>query len=96
MSLLNDEQQRELGFDIAISILEDFLIDFYSDEFAVITSPEYLKWMAEQITERSAIWDADKMHRWIGYIQGVAIALSFTSLDIEKERVSNLRENLLT
>jgi hypothetical protein len=94
MSLLDDDQMKTLGFDIAISLQEDLFSGIKADEDASMTSPEYLMWMIKQITEYAAVMDADKIHRWIGYIQGVAIVTSLTSLDRERERVVILRKNL--
>lgn len=95
MTLLNDEQQRELGFNIAMSILKDFLESYEPDKQANILSPKYLTWMATEITQNAAVMDADKMHRWIGFIQGVAMAINLTNLDTEMDRVRNLKQNIL-
>lgn len=96
MSLLDDMEMKELAFDIAMSLLDDLLNGVMPDENASVASAEYLAWMATKITENSAVMDVDKAHRWIGYIQGVAIVTSLTNLDTERERVSNLREAILT
>ena len=95
MSILNDDESRELGFDIAMSLLQELFLDVKPDECANISSSEYLAWMATEISCHAATMDADKMHRWIGYIQGVAIVTSLTNLDQERERVALLRRNIL-
>lgn len=95
MSFFNEEQMKELAFDIALSLSEELFANIKPDQLANIASPEYLAWMATEIFTHSAVLDADKMHRWIGYIQGVAIVTGLTSLDRERERVRKLREKIV-
>lgn len=58
---------------------------------ADIGSPAYWLWMCQQIADNWHEWDDGKLHRWVGYLQGMLNATGVTSLDEERERVRKFK-----
>lgn len=56
-----------------------------------IVTPNYWLWAAQQIKENHTIWDVAKLHRWIGWIQGMLNGCGITSLDEERDRVRQIK-----
>lgn len=54
--------------------------------------PKHLLGMCEQVVANAETWPATKAHRWVGYIQGVLVALGLTTVDHQKSIVTRLRE----
>lgn len=63
------------------------------------TSVRHLIWMCQQIVEHTGYvpneWSVTKLHRWIGYIQGVMVARGFTTVLREREDYKQLKQVLL-
>lgn len=59
---------------------------------------DYLIWMCREIIkgkEDYDNWSDTKLHRWIGYIQGVLIARGFSTVTEERENYKSVKKVLL-
>ena len=63
------------------------------------TSVHHLIWMCKQIIEHTGYvpkeWSITKLHRWIGYIQGVMTARAFTTVEQERNDYRELKNKIL-
>jgi hypothetical protein len=51
-----------------------------SDEEAQFYTPAYLKWALAQICSFAGFWGEDKLHRWLGWCQGISNCLELTTV----------------
>jgi len=62
-------------------------------------SVRHLIWMCEQVMEHTGYvpkeWSITKLHRWIGYIQGVMTARGFTTVLQERNDYRELKQKVL-
>jgi hypothetical protein len=78
------------AWKIAYSLLESLLLadsTTFHMKTAEPTSIPYLRWMCHEIINNRKLWESDKSHRWIGYIQGVMCAKGWSSVEVERDRV---------
>lgn len=75
-------------------ILEDTW-DLGLDPGMRTVSQEHLLWMADQIYENSDTWPATKLHRWVGFMQGVMVAYALTTIDKESSTVRKIKQAFL-
>lgn len=63
------------------------------------TSVYHLIWMCKQIIEHTGYvpkeWSITKLHRWIGYIQGVMIARGWTTVEQQRSDYKELKTKIL-
>jgi hypothetical protein len=52
------------------------------------TSPGHLIWMCQQVDANFDQWSSTRMHRWLGFIQGVMVAFQWTNLEHVKRSIS--------
>ena len=55
------------------------------------TQLENLIWMCKQVQTQED-WPSSKRHRWLGYVQGVLIALGISTVEDEKKLVAKAKE----
>jgi hypothetical protein len=58
------------------------------------TSIRHLVYMCETIQASENDWSVTKLHRWIGYIQGVMTARGFTTVEIERSDYKKVKERI--
>lgn len=73
--------------------LEKAATDDYTIETTI--SVVHLKWMCQQIIERVNEMSATKLHRWIGYIQGVMVVRGFTTVLQERTDYKEVKKKML-
>jgi hypothetical protein len=71
--------------------VETFGEEHCEKDFDKYTSPLWLLWMCERIGKHYEDWPVTKLHRWVGYIQGVMVANGMSSVDLEKQTVQDAR-----
>lgn len=87
-----EQKQRQLAYDIADSIRQDICTNMVPIKNESPDSPNYLAWMCDKITQHARDWDIDKLHRWVGYIQGVCVANGYSTLERERDRVRDAKD----
>jgi len=55
------------------------------------TSPAFLLGMCREIEAHYLTWPVDKLHRWIGYIQGVLVATGYSTVKAERGMIRLVR-----
>jgi hypothetical protein len=79
--------------------LEEKLREIREEEVIDKVSVRHLRWMCGQIIEHTGYvpqeWSVTKLHRWIGYIQGVMVAKGYTTVDKEREDYREMKKELL-
>ncbi len=60
-------------------------------------STKHLLWMAGQVRDNynSENWSATKLHRWIGYIQGVMVQRKLTTVQRERDDYRAAKQKML-
>lgn len=58
------------------------------------TSAHHLRWMCHEIIYNNPGKTITKLHRWIGYIQGVMVTRGMTTVDIERADYKRIKEIL--
>lgn len=70
-----------------INTLDGLLGDLLGKDFGEgKTSADHLRWMAREILNNIRTMPADKMGRWVGFIQGVMAANGVLDVDAERDR----------
>lgn len=54
----------------------------------------HLQWMCQQIVDAQD-WSDTKMHRWIGYVQGVLIARKYSTVQTERDDYRRVKQETL-
>ena len=102
---LEDEQKYHQARCIAIQyagLLKERLWEFRSTDTEPResnTSVRHLIFMCEQVIARTGYvpkeWSITKLHRWIGYIQGVMTVRGFTTVERERNDYKELKAKIL-
>lgn len=90
-------KERLLAKQAAIEISNDLQRTFpniSADRECPIVSISYLLWAIEQVQENWEVWEIDKLHRWIGWVQGVLNACDLTKLDAEHDRIRRIKNDI--
>lgn len=102
-----DDEKYHLPRTMAIqyaSILKERLWQHRNTEFDTEppesnVSVHHLIWMCDQVITRAGYvpkeMSATKLHRWIGYIQGVMVARGFTTVERERAEYKELKVKIL-
>jgi hypothetical protein len=56
---------------------------------SIAITRDHLIWMCDQIIDSD--WPTSKMHRWVGFIQGILIAKGLSTIDEERTLVSETK-----
>ena len=59
--------------------------DEYDSRLPMALQQKHLLWMCDQIEEHAEVGPANKLHRWIGFVQGGMLANRMLDLDDLKE-----------
>lgn len=102
---LENEEKHHQARIIAVqyaSLLKERLWEFRATDtepFDSNTGVRHLIWMCEQVVEHTGYvpreWSITKLHRWIGYIQGVMTARGFTTVERERQEYKDLKAKVL-
>lgn len=71
---------------VARSILNEFCFDGVDPVKESDASLEHIKWMLCKLINEVDQMSNDKWHRWLGFAQGVLVALGLTTIEKERER----------
>ena len=55
--------------------------DDYDSRLPTALQQEHLFWMCDKIVEHAEVGPANKLHRWIGFVQGAMLANRILDLD---------------
>ncbi len=89
---------RQLAHQAALQLYEEVACNypqFVPTEKTPFNSIPYLLWALTQIYTFSDQWDEDKLHRWLGWCQGISNYKGLTTLDEERDRIRTLKEEIV-
>jgi hypothetical protein len=85
-------KSRKLAMYVAAAISKE--IKVVANKNAPFNSVKYLKWACDEIVCNADAWEEDKLHRWIGWVQGVSNCLGVTTVEEERNRIRQYKEQL--
>jgi len=85
---------RRIAFIAAKEIIRELPDIEPSSDKANIKSKEYIKWVAGQVAGNAHQWPEHKLHRWLGWMQGLMNAMEITTVEQEMERMRRIAQTL--
>ena len=93
--------QKELvAMQVAIAYAKHLLVRL--SNMAEIDSVEdddcklsHLQYMCQQIVDAED-WSVTKMHRWVGYVQGVLVTRKYSSVQTERDDYRRIKQEILS
>lgn len=82
---MNLDNTTKLAQSLLDTINETTDRDFLDIENA---NRSHLIWMCNEIIKNQNKWNERKLHRWVGYIQGVLVVNQITTVDVQRELVT--------
>lgn len=79
--------------------LYEYRYKLVDEDMSSKTSVRHLIWMCDQIVAHAGYvpdeWSVTKLHRWLGYIQGVMVSRGFTTVEEQREEYKKLKTKIL-
>jgi len=88
---------RQLAYRAALQLYKKVSIDYphtVPNGKAPFNSIPYLLWALTQIYTFSNQWDEDKLHRWLGWCQGISNYRGLTTVNEERDRIRAIKEEI--
>jgi hypothetical protein len=100
---MNDQEanRRKLAVRLAQELRTDYLywclkMNLEQDTIAQSDSNpvdrKHLGWMCDQVISHEKDWSCTRLHRWVGFIQAGFMVHGIITLDTERNRVRDLKE----
>lgn len=94
-----ERKQRELAREVALSLIEtisrqDDCTQPHSPDEGIELTHNYLMWMCLEIEANWEVMELDRLHRWIGWIQGNLNWLGTTTVEDEMNRVRQIKSQI--
>lgn len=51
---------------------------------------EHLIWMCNEIIKNYNKWNVQKLNRWLGFIQGIMVAIEITTVDKQRDLITEI------
>jgi hypothetical protein len=93
--MVGEDLQREMGRQYATHLTLRLGRLGSADAPDDPTGIPHLLEMCEKIVANSNHWSVTKLHRWIGYIQGVMVQRGFTTVDQERDDYKKIKAEIL-